>query len=279
MAMLPNPLPRLADDPTGATLGLHLPPGRLITATHEGPWHEPLFWYADTPAAPDAWSGLLPARTAGLLPVLVESENPSEGQFAKWHLDPGMMSYPGDHDAEEFLADSWTAYLAEDDGDTQELRDLVAPFGPQWPGLAPRPEPAADGVRADTVAAEMTAELVGTGQLDNPRAALVHARRSADIPAAVGWTGPAHHENDVAVLCAVLRSWEDRFGLRVVALGSDTLTATVAAPPRTPEDAESLAAEHFAFCPDNITQGTFDTLREYARESLLAKPTWHFWWD
>ena len=82
-----------------------------------------------------------------------------------------------------------------------------------------------------------------------------------------------------AALCAVLRSWEDRFGLRLVALGSDTLTATVAAPPRTPEEAEAIAAEHFAFCPDNITQGHFETLRDYAHKALLAKPTWHFWWD
>jgi len=279
MAMLPNPLPRLADDPTGATLGLRLPPGQLIDTTFEGPWHEPLLWYADGPAAADTWSGLLTARSAGLLPVLLESETMQDGQFARWQLDPGMMSYPGDHDAEEFLADCWTSYLADEDYDEDDLIELVAPYGPEWPGLAPALAPEADSDRADTVAAEITAELVGTGQLDNPRVALVHARRSADIPAAMGWSGALNHENDVAALCAVLRSWEDRFGLRLVALGSDTLTATVAAPPRTEEEAEAIAAEHFAFCPDNITQGHFETLRDYAHKALLAKPTWHFWWD
>lgn len=286
MAMLPNPLPRLADDPTGATLGLRLPPGRLLDTTYDGPWHEPLLWYADGTAAPDTWSGLLAARSAGLLPVLLESERIRDVPFSEWTLDPGMMSYPGDHDAEEYLAESW-AYATGEEGweedERHDLEELLAPHGFAWPGLAPKasPGPGAGGAGtdADSVAAEVTAELVGSGSLDNPRAALVHARRSADVPAAMGWTGPVNHENDVAVLCAVLRSWEDRFGLRVVALGHDTLTATIAAPPRTPQEAEAVAAEHFAFCPDNITQGNYDTLREYAHKALLAKHTWFFWWD
>ncbi|MFD5343248.1 hypothetical protein ACFWJY_05645, partial [Streptomyces anulatus] len=43
MATLPNPLPSLA------TSGLDLPPGSLVDATLDGPWHEPLLWYADGP--------------------------------------------------------------------------------------------------------------------------------------------------------------------------------------------------------------------------------------
>ncbi|MEU1230726.1 DUF4253 domain-containing protein [Streptomyces sp. NPDC005828] len=72
---------------------------------------------------------------------------------------------------------------------------------------------------------------------------------------------------------------EDRFGARVVALTFDQLVVSVAAPPRTPEEAEAVAAEHFAFCPDNITQGHHESLREYAREALLDVPVWSFWWD
>jgi hypothetical protein len=103
----------------------------------------------------------------------------------------------------------------------------------------------------------------------------VPARRSADIPAAIGWSGPLNHENDVARLCAVLRSWEDRFGIRVVALGFDTLAVSVAAPPVDLADAEALAAEHFAFCPDNVTRSS---LGAYAKE-LVGERAWHFWWD
>ncbi len=91
--------------------------------------------------------------------------------------------------------------------------------------------------------------------------------------------GAANHENDTALLCAVLRSWEDRFGIRVVALGFDRLTLSVAAPPATLEEAEEIAAEHFAFCPDNITQGHHENLRAYARHDVLDRPVWSFWWD
>lgn len=222
---------------------------------------------------------------------------------ATWELDPGAMSYPGHHDAEEVLAHAWPlcAEAADTDSDADvsadadvfaghdddpadaewddELRDLVAPFGPAFPDLAPKLLTSAEAAagRPDAVAAELTAALTGSGRLRDPRAALVYARRSADVPAAIGWTGPVNHEHDVARLCAVLRSWEDRFGLRVVALGFATLTATVAAPPTTVEEAEAVAAEHLSFCPDNITQGP-GTLRAYAK-SLVDEGVWTFWWD
>ncbi|NEC18544.1 hypothetical protein G3I50_09775, partial [Streptomyces parvus] len=65
MATLPNPLPSLASS------GLDLPPGSLVDATLDGPWHEPLLWYADGPAAPRDWPDLRSAgRRLGLLPVL-----------------------------------------------------------------------------------------------------------------------------------------------------------------------------------------------------------------
>ncbi|MDV9170292.1 hypothetical protein R6V09_09090, partial [Streptomyces sp. W16] len=67
MATLPNPLPRLA------SLGLTLPAGRLIDATAEGPWPEPLLWLADERAAPDTWAALRhTAPAAGLLPVVLD---------------------------------------------------------------------------------------------------------------------------------------------------------------------------------------------------------------
>jgi hypothetical protein len=308
MAMLPNPLPKLSDDPSGAAVGLRLPPGRLVDATGDGSWHEPLLWQAQAPAGPDSWAQLAAGRAVGLLPVLLErSEIPGLEDVTGWELEPGETSYPGDHDAEEFLVHAWppagedgaegpgpgpgpatgpatgegegtggAAGAGEWDG---ELLDLVAPFGAGFPGLAPKLLSAADAAagRPDKVAAELVSSLLASGRFQNPRAALVHARRSADIPAAIGWTGPVNHVDDVARLCAVLRSWEDRFGLRVVALGFDTLTATVAAPPTTTEDAEAVAAEHLSFCPDTVEQGP-GTLRTYAK-SLLDTRLWHFWWD
>jgi hypothetical protein len=258
MATLPNPLPRLA------SFGLELPPGRLIDTTVDGPWHEPLLWLADEPATPGTWTAFQQTpRTYGLLPLVVDVGG-SHGGPEDWELMPDEMSYPGDHDAEEVLADFWEACAAD---------------GEKWPGLADEPETsrAAD---PDTVAAEIADTLLEHGgPHKDPRFALVPARRSADIPAAIGWTGPANHENDVARLSSVLRSWEDRFGIRVVALGFDHLLVSVAAPPTTHADAEALAAEHFAFCPDNILQSSAPTLPAYAERRLLNQPAWHFWWD
>jgi hypothetical protein len=266
MATLPNPLPKLAADPAGRCLGLELPAGRLIDTTDDGPWHEPLLWCADGRAVPGDWSALEPARrAAGLLPVLLDVGG-GQGGPEQWELMPGEMSYPGDHDAEEVLADFWDAYAAE---------------GEEWPGLANSPEYApGSGGYVDAVAADFVDSLLdGGGPLKDPRLALVPARRSADIPAAIGWTGPAHHDNDTARLCAVLRSWEDRFGIRVVGLGFAHLLVSVTAPPTALAEAEALAAEHFAFCPDTILQSDDPTLRGYAERHLLNQPAWHFWWD
>ncbi len=131
MATLPNPLPRLATDPSGRSLGLQLPPGRLVDETDDGPWHEPLLWLADKPAAPGAWKVLgAPARRVGLLPVLVDVGGAMSGP-ERWELGPGLVSYPGDHDAEEVLAEYWAEEMEEGGGE----------FGGDWTGLAPRASP------------------------------------------------------------------------------------------------------------------------------------------
>lgn len=262
MATLPNPLPSLA------TSGLELPPGTLVDATYNALWHEPLLWYADGPASPGDWAALRDAgRGLGLLPVLIDRGIRDQGPEA-WDLDPVRMSYPGDHDAEDVLSEVWAAY-AEDELNTENA----------WPGLAPAPlDEGPDS--PEKLAAEMADMLTDDGMaLEDARLALVPARRSADIPTAIGWSGPLNHENDVARLCAVLRSWEDRFGIRVVALGFDTLTVSVARPPTTEAEALALAAEHFAFCPDNIQQSTLNTLEAYAEKALLNQEAWTFWWD
>ncbi|MFE2584997.1 DUF4253 domain-containing protein [Streptomyces sp. NPDC059378] len=261
MATLPNPLPALAADPSGRSLGLQLPLGRLIDATDDGPWHEPLLWHAEQPVSAGNWSALgARAGRAGLLPVLLDLGG-RQGGPQEWELMPAEVSYPGDHDAEEVLADFWDEYAAA---------------GDEWPGLCPPPARTAD---PDTRAAEV-ADLLAEDRtrFDEPHLALVPARRSADIPAAIGWTGPLNYEEDIAVHCAVLRSWEDRFGIRVVALGFDSMAVSVAAPPTTPEQAEAVAAEHFAFCPDTLAQDGPDALQDYAK-SLIAAETWYFWWD
>jgi hypothetical protein len=41
--------------------------------------------------------------------------------------------------------------------------------------------------------------------------------------------------------------------------------------------ATAIAAEHYAFCPDNVDQGV-GSIGEYA-ESLVDADLWPFWWD
>ncbi|MEU0626162.1 DUF4253 domain-containing protein [Streptomyces sp. NPDC005989] len=263
MATLPNPLPSLA------TSGLQLPPGSLVDATIDGTWHEPLLWCADEPATHGTWRTLRAAgRAVGLLPVLIDGGKRDQWPDT-WDLIPDSTSYPGDHDAEEVLSEYWEDCAPE---------ELDAAEG-DWPGLAP--VPAAEGQDTpDDLAAAIAEECVGPdGWYAGSRLALVPARRSADIPAAIGWSGPVNYEEDTARLSAVLRSWEDRFGIRVVVLGFDTLTLSVGRPPTTLPEARAVAAEHFAFCPDNIEQNPPYDLDVYAEKMVLGQETWSFWWD
>ncbi|MER5931244.1 DUF4253 domain-containing protein [Streptomyces sp. NPDC002054] len=248
----------------------------------------PLLWLSDGPPGPGSWAlsrrpGAVPA---GLLPVLLHDTHGPERWWEE-RLYPARMSDPDDHHVEVVLREYWEAVVPDEEEDEDpegEGAELIAPFGRSWAGLAAPGVPSADAADAadgaagpEAVAAGTAEALLAEGRLRNPRLGLVPADRSADIPAAIGWTGPTNHENDTARISAVLRSWEERYGARVVALGYDVLELSVAAPPRTSAEALAVAAEHFAFCPDLVWQGA-GSLREYAQE-LPGTGEWTFWWD
>ena len=75
----------------------------------------------------------------------------------------------------------------------------------------------------------------------------------------------------------MLRSREDRFGVRLIGAGFAELHLSVAAPSQDQAEALRVAAEHFAFRPDNIWQGS-SPLTTYAHH-LIEAPLWTFWWD
>lgn len=130
----------------------------------------------------------------------------------------------------------------------------------------------------DQYANGLTDFLLVNEWFNQPRMLLVPAASSIDaLLAARGTPGiisgaPEH----VSGLAAVLRSWERRFGTRVIALRSDTLFLSVAATPDS-HQAAHIACEHFVFAPDNVEQNA-DSFPEYV-ESITGSNLWIFWWD
>jgi len=147
---------------------------------------------------------------------------------------------------------------------------MTAPYGRDWPGLAAG---LASPVPPDRVADSFANRLINR---PGTRLGLVPVERGADIPGFLGWNA-ADESQEPGGLSAVLRGWEDRFGVRVVRLGYNTLVLSVAAPPASLAQALPIAAEHFAFCRDNFGYSA-GSLTEYAQE-LVGVGHWSFLWD
>lgn len=249
-----------------------LPPGRLVEPEDGG---APAYWLSDAPVEPYLWTQLRRNHhETGLWPLLLSGLTREESRpWVDGEVSPARMSSPDRHDVAELLAGWWgdgTEVHEDDMLDAAERVEVTAPFGQRWPGLAAPGEP--EGPVGD-----FADEYAGFLLDGRPRLGLVAATRSADTLAVAGWTGPTNHIGDAGRVSAVVRSWEDRFGVRVVGVGFDTLHLSVAAPPTTREHALHVAAEHFAFCPDNIWQGV-GSLAEYADE-IREMNSWSFWWD
>ena len=272
----------LAADPTGAHLGLTLPAGRVVE-DDEG---RPILWISDDePPDGDDIDALRDAfARTGLWPLILEALNEAEEPrpWLSGEIGQGWASDPDRFDADEVLARWWAESVeVGPEADDEERRAALAVSAPYhgWPGraVAVRRSSGHEGPAPDDTASEMTSILLDSDQIHAPRLGLIACARSSDVPAAIGWMGPANFEEDVATHCSVLRTWEDRFGTRLIGLGFDIMRLSVANPPTTYEHAIQIAAEHFAFCPDNIDQGA-GTLENYAR-TLVDCPAWVFWWD
>jgi hypothetical protein len=279
-ALIPPQLAALfADSGLGRTLSVALPAGRLVgTAAQLGRRTRvrPAFWLSDAPATATLWTRLRAEHErSGLWPLLLEdfgnfdADDDEELAFP-WGGEASAepVSAIDGHDAAGFLAAMWASMAAADEM-LREYPEFLLPFGRDWPGLA------APGELTDDpgAVADRCAEQAPDGDL---RLGLVAVRRGADALVATGWIGAANYFDQVAPLAAVVRSWEDRFGARVVGLGGATALLSVAAPPVTFEHALHVAAEHLMCCPDNVMG--VGTLAEYA-EGICGETTWSFWWD
>ncbi|MFF1839074.1 DUF4253 domain-containing protein [Streptomyces sp. NPDC058231] len=252
----------------------------MITSDEDDGAVQPL-WLSDTPAPAELWARLLAEHsTSGLWPLLLDAHDPGN-EFRPWasgELFPERMSSPHAHDPAGLLARWWNEHTKTDEDDDLLTPDkrlaVTAPFGKTWPSPVLRHEPV---IGPDEMGAQYA--RVFTEQHPQARLGLVAATCGAHALTALGWDGPANYDNDTAKFSAVVRDWEHRFGARVVAVGFDTLHLSVAAPPIETEDTLLVAAEHFAFCPDNVWQGSPPyTLAAYA-ERIVGMNSWDFWWD
>jgi len=115
------------------------------------------------------------------------------------------------------------------------------------------------------------------GALPPARVGLAPASRPADALPMLGWDGAANRHDTALPIAAVLRSWEDRFGARLLRVGFAEISVRAQRPPRTVESAQRLAAEQWAFCNECAGEGLHDIPRITA--SLMSSPIWTFWWD
>ena len=257
-----------------------LPPGRIVWSDDDSA-SRPALWLSDGPASESLWAQAYADRSrSGLWPLLLEPL-PHDKGFRPWESGELYLEWvtPADlHDPASLLAEWWADHTSYDpDSDplmnAADRHAVTAPYGTQWPGLAPGGEPAGD---PDAMALQYAAHLLSQDRL--LRLGLVAADRGADALTAAGWTGPLNYTSDTGQIAAIMRSWENRFGARVLGVGFADLYVSVAAPPATLDEALPVAAEHFAFCPDNIRQGHPHTLTGYASR-LVGTSAWEFWWD
>ncbi|MEV6700496.1 DUF4253 domain-containing protein [Streptomyces sp. NPDC051453] len=270
---------QLTDLLSGSVEGL-LPPGLMVTSDKGNGDAQPL-WRSDRPATAELWTRMYADHPrSGLWPLLLDPLDPNDGELRPWgfgEVFPEHISSPAHHDPARLLEQWWATYTAVDEDDMLDADGrlaVTAPFGQTWPGHAPSRGTAAnpDHWAAGYAQAFLTHRL-------QARLGLVPAASGAEALTAVGWAGPCNYDNDTAKFSAVVRDWEHRFGVRVVAVGFSTLHLSVAAPPASEHEALLVAAEHFAFCPDNIWQGRWPcTLAAYSKR-ITGIHNWVFWWD
>lgn len=266
-----------------------LPAGRMVTPDPRfalgEPVPEPVLWVSEGPVvdAGAQWARLRGAHPrTGLWPLLLTplAGGVGAGELRPWHngeLAPVPAEVVDRQDAGRLLASWWNAAVDAEDDDLDFGEDLIVPLPfRRWPGLA---EPGASGVDpggyADAVLTSPGGVAAVTSSGDDPYLGLVPAVDGASALTACGWMSGAGSV-DTAV---VIRSWQERFGGRLCALGFDTLGMSVAWPPRTAAHAQRVAAEHYAFCPDLIDQAVAaDSFDEYVT-GLVGAGTWWFWWD
>jgi hypothetical protein len=210
------------------------------------------------------------ADSIGMQPFLLTG--PDGGPARPW--DDGELGEPEDitaidaMDAAHVLHELWNrkngARQEPGSGRDTASREPTAPTGPRYSGLA---SPLAQELDPDLI--WLALHQYGSGT----RIGLVPVDRPADILPRTGWQGAGGHCT-ASALAAVLRSWEDRFGARLLEVGPDTIRVLVARPPQSLDQALGIAAEHLVL--SDASQGR-SQLREIA-PALVDNPFWDLRW-
>jgi hypothetical protein len=254
-----------------------LPAGKRINAAYGS--GGPVAWvtFQAVPDPGTVWAALSAAhQETGLVPILLSGlgDDPKRPWDDEEFDDPENIGVLDQLDAARVLADDWADGLeelelepepgGEEDSEAIEER---APFGPQFPGLAPPEE--------TPLSPERLREVLGA--LPPARLGLVPSDRPADVLPRIGWGGVVNWHDTSLPVAAVLRSWEDRFGARLLEVGFTQIRLLVERPPPTVDAAQAIAAEHYAFCDECAGRGLSDVPSITA--SLVNAPIWTFRWD
>jgi len=235
----------------------------------------PVAWVSDNAIGSGlVWAGLAEqSAESGLQPFLLC--NPDGGtlrpeltreRFRERVGEPEDTEAIDGMDAAQVLEGWWDDPTEDELAADEELREMLAPLGVRFPGLAP-------AVEEDLDPELMRRAVVQYRRYS--RIGLVPAGRPADILPRIGWAGACNNRT-ASELAVVLRSWEDRFGARLLEVGSADIRLLVSRPPQTLEAAQQIAAEHFAFA-DEAHNGP-RWISEIAR-TIVNNPFWDFWWD
>jgi hypothetical protein len=256
-ALAPLKLPAVLPDDGELSLGpVRLPAGRRII-TEDG---EPVAWVTEdvVPEPGRVWAALRDLHPdTGLVPVLLDPEDNLADFFFTGGVDPGEIDGLS---AIEVFADFWGEDEEAGRGEPPRKESDLAP---------------AEGVALP--AATLTAAL---GWFQPAHIGLVPAARSADVPAAAGWVAFSDlmDQPNGVWIGSVLRSFERRFGARLVKIGPGAaIRLLVERPPHTLQDALRIAVEHKVFADEYLGLGPMD-VRQLAA-ALVDTPGWTFWWD
>jgi hypothetical protein len=256
-----------------------LPAGKLVPGNREGD-HVAWATVDPVPGSGRVWAALSRLHPeTGLVPVQLDGL----GGDPRRPWDDGEFIVPADPreadglDAGAVLRFNWRAWVPHPRHDDAEAAGMRAPFTREWPGLAPAERtaltPAEREHGLDVVLPRIRQAHMAT---PDARIGLVAAGRPADVLLVIGWGGLVNCGESLLELTAVLRSWEDRFGARLIDVGYADLRLFVERPPRTLEAAQRLAAEQAVLGGDCLG-GARDIPDIAAR--LVNAPVWTFWWD